>query len=69
MSDDNITDIDEHRPHFVLPSLDTRRPRIHVFPVEMARRIASGSLASSEVEDGDDIVRTIISEWLEWQGL
>ena len=55
--------IDDHRPHVLLPTLDGKA---HVLPASVIESLISGDLALDEVDDWREITRAIISEW--WAG-
>ena len=57
------TNIDDHRPHVMLPTLDGN---VHVLPASVIERIISGDIAIEEVDDWREITRSIIAEW--WSG-
>ena len=56
-----VIDLDERRPHVVLPGLSA----VHVVPLSLLRRMATGEIKVSEVDDFDDFIPLIIREWLE----
>lgn len=57
---DNIISLDDHREHFVIPGLKD----VHVVPRVMLEKIAEGKLKVEEIEDINDFLPTVITEWL-----
>ena len=58
--EDNRTAIDPNES-VALPGLSA----IHVVPLSLLRRMATGEIKVSEVDDFDDFIPLIIREWLE----
>lgn len=56
----NIIHLDDMRPHVTIPGLN----RTHVIPIALLHKMASGEFKSEEIEDLDDFLPVIISEWL-----
>jgi len=56
-----IIDINDHRAHFVIQG----RKSTHVVPLGMMIDIANGKLKASDVDDLDDFLPQVITEWLE----
>lgn len=57
-----VTRLDDHRPHI---SIKTPDGNAHAFPEETFRRIADGSLSVDDIDDRDQVLRTIVADWLE----
>ena len=55
-----VANIEDYRQHLVIQGDD-----IHVIPMEMFLRIVNRNLKSKDIEDLDDILPVIVSEWLE----
>jgi len=56
-----VINLDEKRPHVVLPGLSA----VHVVPLQLLQRMATWGIKVSEVDDFDDFIPLIIREWLE----
>lgn len=55
-----IYKLDEMRPHVVIPGLCA----VHVLPLELLVKMASGGIGIGQVEGFNDFIPQIISEWL-----
>lgn len=60
MTTEKITYLDEMRPHITIPGIK----HVHIIPTAMFHNMASGTLKVEDVEDINDFLPTIISEWL-----
>jgi len=56
----NIVQLDEMRPHLVIPGVKS----MHVIPTAVFDKIVNGTMKAVDVDDIDDFLPTIISEWL-----
>lgn len=56
-----ITKLDDHRPHYCIPTPDGRA---HAVPEAMIEDIISGELSIDDVDDRDQIIRAILKDWL-----
>lgn len=63
MTTKNLIRLDEHRPHY---SVHTEDGDIHVIPRRMFEEVVVGRIPWSIVSDGNEIIRTIIKEWMEY---
>lgn len=57
---DSVIELKDYRPHVVVQGQE----RTHIAPLEMFHQIAKSDLDWRDVEDGDDMIPTIIGEWL-----
>ena len=57
----NIIDFDSKKPHLLITSVNGDK---HVIPVEVFKNIASGKLSITDIDDYNELIPTIINEWL-----
>lgn len=57
-----VEELDKYREHVTVQTLEGN---VHVVPVLVLDRFASGHLSLSAIDDGEDILRTITACWLE----
>ncbi len=57
-----VTELDAHRPHICLPTLDGNA---HVLPAALLEDIIVGRTPIDALDDRDIIIRTIMANWLE----
>lgn len=58
----NVTQMDDHRPHVVVPGLNGD---FHIIPHRMLEDIADGTLKIADCDGVDSWPPTIIKEWLD----
>ena len=57
---DNVIQLSDHQPHVNVEVGEA----IHVFPVRCIESVVAGTLPLSAL--GDDVMRKIVGEWLDW---
>jgi hypothetical protein len=57
----DVTDIADHRPHAAIFTPDGNA---HVIPLSLLQNIADGKASIDDVADRDQVIRTIVAEWL-----
>jgi len=55
-----VVQLDDFRPHLCIQG----NTSIHVVPVLLIEKLISGVLTHSDIEGFDDLLPTILSEWL-----
>lgn len=55
-----VVQLDERRPHVVIEGMEA----IHVVPTSVFYDVVDGKINVSDIESSDDIMRSIIQEWL-----
>ena len=57
---DSIRRLDDHRPHYVIAGVKN----VHVIPAMTLAKVASGELSIKEIDEYEDILPTIVNEWM-----
>jgi hypothetical protein len=57
----NIVDIDDHRPHLTLSTLDGN---VHCMPVSLIEDWIAGRPRVTDADDWEIVMRSVLAEWL-----
>lgn len=57
----SVHDITEAKPHFAIDGINA----VHIIPVETMQMVADRDMTFDEIEEWQDMLPTIIHEWLE----
>lgn len=58
----SVTRLDDHRPHLCIPTPDGNA---HVLPVSLIDDIIAGRRSIDDIADRDQVMRAILSSWLD----
>lgn len=57
----NVVELDDHRPHLVLPTLDGN---VHCMPVSLIEDWIAGRQRIVDADDWEIVMRSVLAEWL-----
>jgi hypothetical protein len=62
-----VSELDGYRqnPHIVVQTGDEEAKKVHVIPLSFIQDVISGDRQWSDMEDGDAILRRILTEWID----
>lgn len=58
----NVVSLIDEQPHYTIP---TPNGDVHVLPEILLRDIANGRVSIDAIEDRDQVLRGIISDWMD----
>jgi hypothetical protein len=63
----DVSELDGYRqnPHIVVQTGDGEAKKVHVIPLSFIKDVISGDRQWSDMEDGDEVLKRILAEWID----